>query len=57
MMVFTVAIFKNGTTESKSFHCYTQAEDYFAGVEMTKDFDILTLMNSFGKTIKQVTTL
>lgn len=57
MMDFVVAIFKDGKTESKRFYTYTQAEDYFNGVEMTKDFDILTLMNGFGVKIKEVTTL
>ena len=58
MMDFVViTTFKNGDIERKRFYAYTQAEDYFDGVEMTKDFETLTLMNGFGIKFKEVTNL
>lgn len=57
MMDFVVAIFKDYETESKRFYTYAQAETYYEGIKMTKDFDVLTLLNGFGVIIEQVTNL
>lgn len=57
MTTFLVVIFNKGETEKKVFFAYSAAETYYEKLKMTKNYKILTLMNSYGHIYEQVTTL
>lgn len=57
MTTFLVVIFNKGETEKKVFFAYPAAETYYEKLKMTKNYEILTLMNSYGHIYEQVTTL
>ena len=57
MTTFLVIIFNECETETKVFFAYSAAETYYERVKMTKNYEILTLMNSYGHIYEQVTNL
>lgn len=57
MTIFLVMIFNKGETEKKVFFTYSAAETYYEGIKMTNDYEILTLMNSYGHIYEEVTNL
>lgn len=57
MTTFLVVIFNKCETEKKTFFTYSEAETYYERVKMTKNYEILTLMNSYGHIYEKVTNL